>query len=207
MAAPKKVDYDRIEPGWRAGLKSPHQLALEYTAATGVACSHAAIIKHFKKLGIERSLAAKIKAKAEAMVTQAMVTGKVTKETLARDVDIINVGAMELANVQLSHRKDIQRYRNLCDKLLNEIELQTGERITFEELGEMMHKPNDKGIDRLNELYMKSISMPSRVDSAKKLVDTLKTLIGLEREAFGIDERGSLTKSLEDLLESIDGGA
>ena len=27
MAAPKKVDYEAIEPGWRAGIKSPEQLA------------------------------------------------------------------------------------------------------------------------------------------------------------------------------------
>ena len=54
MAAPKKIDYDRIEPGWRAGLLSPHQLAAAYTEETGQKVSHAAIIKHFKKAGIAR---------------------------------------------------------------------------------------------------------------------------------------------------------
>lgn len=54
MPARKKVDYERIEPGWRAGVLSPAQLAAEYTEATGVSVSHAAIIKHFKKLGVPR---------------------------------------------------------------------------------------------------------------------------------------------------------
>ena len=56
MAAPKKIDYDRIEPGWRAGLLSPHQLAALYTEETGQKVSHAAIIKHFKKSCIARDL-------------------------------------------------------------------------------------------------------------------------------------------------------
>ena len=56
MAAPKKIDYDRIAPGWRAGLLRPHQLAALYTEETGQKVSHAAIIKHFKKSGIARDL-------------------------------------------------------------------------------------------------------------------------------------------------------
>ena len=62
----------------RAGILSPRQLAAQYTEETGDPVSHAAIVNHFKKAGIDRDLAAKIRAKADAMVTQAMVTGKVT---------------------------------------------------------------------------------------------------------------------------------
>ncbi|MDI5448940.1 hypothetical protein MJL27_27140, partial [Salmonella enterica subsp. enterica serovar Anatum] len=45
------------------------------------------------------------------------------------------------------------------------------------------HPTDDKGRDRLNETYQKVISLPSRVKSLKDLSDSLKTLIGLEREA------------------------
>ena len=64
MAAPKKVDYERIEPGWRAGIKSPAQLASEYTEATGISVSRSAIIKHFTELGVPRDLKAKVRAAA-----------------------------------------------------------------------------------------------------------------------------------------------
>lgn len=60
MAAPVRIDYDRIEPDWRAGIKSAQQMADEYTLATGQKVSHAGISKHFKKLGIPRDLIAKI---------------------------------------------------------------------------------------------------------------------------------------------------
>ncbi|HHD7578734.1 TPA: hypothetical protein ACOVI3_002944, partial [Escherichia coli] len=53
----------------------------------------------------------------------------------------------------------------------------------------IMFDPDDKGRDRLNEIYQKVISLPSRVKSMKDLSDSLKTLIGLEREAYSIENK------------------
>jgi len=188
MAAPKKVDYERIEPEWRAGVKSPAQLAAEYTEVTGVSVSHAAIIKHFKKIGIPRDLVAKVRAKADSMVMESMVTGKVSSETIKRDADVIEANAQAIANALLSHRKDIARNRGLANKLLTELEAQVDNPEEFEKLGELMYSPDDKGMDKLNDLYKKVTSLPSRIDSAKKLGETLKVLIALEREAYGVDK-------------------
>lgn len=188
MAAPKKVDYERIEPGWRAGILSPAQLAAEYTKQTGVSVSHVAIIKHFKKLGVPRDLAEKVKAKAAAMVAEAMVTGKVSNVTTKQDAEIIDVAALTVANVEITQRKDIARSRALAISLLSELEQQTENRELFEQLGELLRSEDEKGQDKRNELYHKVISSPGRIDSMKKLSDTLKTLIGLEREAYGIAE-------------------
>ncbi len=117
MAAPKKIDYDRIEEGWRAGVLSPHQLADAYTEQTGTPVSHAAIIKHFRKLGIPRDLSQKIKAKAESMVTQSMVTGKVTNER-----EIIDANAAVVAHVDRAHRGMAKRMRETVDKLNAELD-------------------------------------------------------------------------------------
>lgn len=54
MAAKAKIDWSLIEPDWRAGTKSGQQLAEEYSLATGVSVTRAAISKHFKARGIER---------------------------------------------------------------------------------------------------------------------------------------------------------
>jgi hypothetical protein len=186
MAAPKKIDYERIEPEWRAGIKSPAQLASEYTAETGVSVSHAAIIKHFKKLGVPRDLAAKVKAKAAAMVTESMVTGKVSTVTTKRDSEIVAEAALTVANIQVSHRSDISRSRRLAMALLEELELETGDIQLFRELGEILRSEDDKGSDRRNDLYNKVISSAGRIDSMKKLGETMKTLVGLEREAYGL---------------------
>lgn len=198
MAAPKRVDYDRIEAGWRAGLLSPHQLAAAYVEETGQPVSHAAIIKHFKKHGIPRNLAAKIKAKSDAMVTAAMVTDPVTTETIKRDKDIVDDGADFLTAIRLGQRKDISRARGLANKLLDELEGLTDNRELFEELGELMRSPDDRGQDRRNELYQKIIDLPSRSKTMKEMSDTLKNLITLEREAYDIVPASKLELSNPD---------
>lgn len=189
MAATKKVDYARIEPGWRAGILSPRQLAAQYTEETGNPVSHAAIVNHFKKAGIDRDLAAKIRAKADAMVTQAMVTGKVTPEPLVPERQVIEDNATQIASVRISHRKDIARARSVAANLLAELELQTGPDAAamLADLGELMRSPDDKGQDKLAEVYQKVISLPGRVKTMKDLGDSMRVLIGLEREAYGIE--------------------
>jgi len=186
MAAPKKIDYERIEPGWRAGLVSPAQLASEYTEQTGVSVSHAAIIKHFKKLGVPRDLGAKVRAKADAMVMEAMVTGKVSPVTTAREADIVSDSAVLLATVRLSQRSDIARARRLAMSLLGEMEIETANLELFHELGIFLRAEDDNGRDRRNDIYQAVISSAGRIDSMKKLSDTLKTLITLESDAYGI---------------------
>ena len=189
MAATKKVDYARIEPGWRAGILSPRQLAVQYTEETGDPVSHAAIINHFKKAGIDRDLAAKIRAKADAMVTQAMVTGKVTPQPAVPERQVIEDNATQIASVRISHRNDIARARSVAANLLTELELQTGPDAAamLADLGELMRSPDDKGQDKLAEIYQKVISLPGRVKTMKDLGDSMRVLIGLEREAYGIE--------------------
>lgn len=188
MAASKKVDYDRIEADWRAGILSPRQLAAKYIEETGEPVSHAAIINHFKKVGIERDLAAKIRAKADSMVTRAMVTGKVTREPTVPDAQVIDDNAAQLAIVRISHRRDIARARGIAANLLSELEGQTGPDAAdlLSSLGEMQRQPDEKGQDKLNDVYQKVTSLPGRVKTMKDLSDAMRVLIGLEREAFNI---------------------
>lgn len=200
MAAKKKIDYARIEPGWRAGLKSVSQLAEEYTAETGTKVSHAAIIKHFKKLGVPRDLSEKIKSKVNSMVTESMVTGMVRAETKSNEKEIIDGAATEVATVLFSHRKDIGRFRGLVTKLLGEIESETDNPVLFEELADLIiwkinepeggvqTKDEIKRKQQLQTLFDRVMSNPARVDSLKKLADAFKTLVGLERQSLGLPD-------------------
>ena len=206
MAARNRVDYDRIEPGWRAGLLSPRQLASIYTQETGDKVSHAAIIKHFTGQGIPRDLSAKIKAKSDAMVTQAMVTEKVTPETRKRDRQIVDDAADVLTSVRLSHRTDIQRARGITMRLLEELEYQTGAENVYllEQMGELLRNDDDKGQDKLNDLYRKIISLPGRAKTMKDLGESLRVLVALERQAFCLDDKDSApVDALTSLLHGI----
>ena len=176
----KPIDWERIEYDYRAGILSVREIS----EARGV--SHTAVNKKAKQLGWERDLKAKIKAKADALVSKAEVSKEVSSRRVATEKETIDSGAQLIADVRLGHRKDIVRFRNLASKMLAELEGVTDNRDLFDELGELMRSPDDKGQDRRNDLYQRVIDLPSRSKTMKEMSDTLKTLIGLERDAYDI---------------------
>lgn len=181
MTADKKpTDWERIELDYRAGILSVREIA----EARSV--SHTAINKKAKTLGWERDLNAKIKAKADALVSKAEVSKKVSTEKLATEKETIDSYAQTIADVRLGHRSDISRSRRLANKLLDELEGLTDNRDLFEELGELLRSEDDNGQDRRNDLYQKIIDLPSRSKTMKEMAETLKTLITLERDAYDI---------------------
>lgn len=192
----RSVDWDAIEPQWRAGIKTKLQMSEEF----GV--SRAAMDKHFAKLGIDRDLTEKIRAKAEALVTQAQVTREVTAESIATEREIVDANANAQADAVLGQRRDVSRSRGVVQKLFAELETQLDCAEDFAKLGDLMASPDDNGTDKLNELYRKVMSLPSRVDSAKKLADALRVLIELERKVLRIkDDTG-----LEDAAKKFGDG-
>ncbi|HEF4749739.1 TPA: hypothetical protein SAO13_003744 [Burkholderia multivorans] len=186
MAQPNKAapDWERIEADYRAGVLSVREIA----AAQGI--SHTAINKRAKAEGWERDLSKRIQAKADALVSRREVSSAVSTETSIPDRVIVEANAEVIARIRLAHRGDIARSRKVAMSLLDELEQQTGNLDLFEQLGELLRSPDDKGIDKLNDLYQKVISTPTRIDGMKKLAETLKTLIGLEREAYNIGPDG-----------------
>lgn len=176
MAAPRIIDYGRIEPGWREGLLSVPQLAEEYEKATGQHVTRQAINKHFRELGIPRDLAAKIKAKADAMVAEAMVAGKVAVEenaTTRPEAQIVNSAATTVANVQLSQREDIRKLRERAAK--------------YEE--------------ELDECAEEDLS--KRVRILRDLKDCTCGLIAAERDAFGMDKGAAADDVIETITRRI----
>lgn len=180
--ARKLIDWEAVEVQYRAGIRSLKDIGNEF----GV--SDAAIIKRAKRDSWSRDLAAKIQAKAEAKVSAAMVSAEVSAQTKATEHAIIEANAQAIADAILAHRKDIRRNRGLANKMLAELEAQTDSPELFGQLAELMHSSDSDAPDKLNDLYRKVISLPSRIDSAKKLAETLRVTIALEREAFGMDK-------------------
>jgi len=190
VADKPEVDWEAIEGDFRAGV-----LSLREIAALHPGTNHVAITRRAKKEGWVRDLNAKIKARAEELVTRAAVTADVTEQQKATERQVIEANAERIAQVRGEHRGDIQRLRTLALGLLSELEGQSADPVLLEELGEMLRKPDEKGVDKLNDLYQKIISTPSRIDSAKKLAETLKAAIGLEREAYGLDDKKPVSSS------------
>jgi len=176
----KKIDWERIEIEYRAGLLSVREIAKSH----GI--THGAINKRCKRDGWVKDLQAKIKAKADELVSKREVSALVSKEVATSERILIESNASVIADIRMAHRTDIKRARLLAMELMMELESQTINAQLFEEFGELMRKENKDGIDRMNDLYHKIISGAGRIDGMKKLSDTIKNLIGLEREAYGL---------------------
>jgi AcrR family transcriptional regulator len=176
-------DWERIEADYRAGILSTREIA----SACGV--SHTAINKRAKKDGWVRDLKAKIQAKADELVSRRMVSTEVSSQKAATERQIIEANAERIAQVRGEHRGDIQRVRSLALNLLGELEGQSASLEDLATLGELLRNPDEDGNDRRNDLYLKIISTPSRIDSAKKVAETLKHAITMEREAYGLDDK------------------
>lgn len=194
MAQPEQKaapDWERIEADYRAGLLSVREIA----ASNGV--SHVAVGKRAKRDGWERDLQAKIKAKADSLVTKAEVTKEVTSEQAVTERRIVEANAQVIADVRVSHRKDIARARSLAMKLLDELEIQTDSTDLLEHL-ETALASGDDSPDGLMRVFQRVTSTAGRIDSAKKLAEAMKVLVGMEREAYGIVEATKLELSNPD---------
>jgi hypothetical protein len=179
----KPIDWEAVEREYRAGIRSLKDIGSEF----GV--SDAGIIKRSRKDGWTRDLAAKIKAKAESLVSAEAVSAEVSAQTKVSERQIVDANAEMMAGVIRSHHRSLGRLGGIIQLLFDRLESELTGTDLFSQLGEMMQSPDDSGnADKLNDLYRKVISLPSQTDTAKKLAETLKTQIELERKVFKIEE-------------------
>ncbi|EPS0645384.1 hypothetical protein ACVBEK_004204 [Cronobacter malonaticus] len=198
-----KPDWEAIESAYRAGLLSLREIASQHGISEG------AIRKRAKRDDWSRDLNAKVKERADDLVRKAEVRKKVRSENALTERVLIEATAEVIANVRMEHRGDVRRAREITNMLFDELAAECTDIDALEKLGELMRCPDDKGRDKLNELYHSIISMPERVKSAKALSEALKNLIGLERQAYDIGSTTAddTTQKLSDLMDELSGGA
>lgn len=195
----KRPDWEAIESAYRAGVMSLREIASQHDISEG------AIRKRAKRDDWSRDLNAKIKARSDDMVRKQEVRSQVRSETALSERVLIEATAEVITNVRMEHRGDIRRARELANALFDELSAECSDVAALEKLGELMIEPDDNGRDKLNELYRAVISLPERVKSAKALSETLKNLIGLERQAYGLDDMqpNKTASQLSDLMDEL----
>ena len=201
--ADKQPDWERIEQLFRAGV-----LSLREIAAACPGSNHVAIARRAKKFGWVQDLSAKIKAKANDLVTRRTVTADVTAERAVTDRAVIELNAEVIANVRMAHRGDISRGRRLTNMLLDELESLTEEQGTIKELIAQLKDGDRDDADAMSDilaLAQKMGALPSRTKTMKELAETLKTLVALERQAYDLDVKagGSDSEELSKLMDEL----
>ncbi len=206
MTTPAKAtDIIKAEINWKAiGLE--YRTGMRTLRAIGEThgVSHTAINKKAKKEGWVRDLQKKIKARAQELVTKAMVSSEVSKDGLVTERREVEAAGTVLANVLLRQQTNATRSMALAMSMLAELEAQTNDPDLFTKLGDILAKPSDDAaVDKLQDIFNKVISLPGRVDSMKKLAETLRILIALERQAFRMDEEAPDTSRLPEDLSNL----
>lgn len=192
--ARKAVDWEAVEREYRAGIRSLRDIGAEF----GV--SDAGILKRAKREEWLRDLTERIRAKAEAKVSAALVSEKVSAETNANERVVVEASAQVLADALLGQRRDVSRSRSIVQKLFDELEAQGDGLEELAMLGEALESGDE---EKLAQIARKVIAFPSRVDSAKKLAESLRTLVELERKVLRIKD----DTNLDDFAKKIGEGA
>ena len=135
--------------------------------------THTTIKTKADKENWSRNLGAKIAAAADKKLSKLQLSTELSTEKAASEKEVVEANAQAIVNIKLGHRTSIKKVNSLVESLLDEIET-------------------------LNE--SKSVeNLPMRVDVTKKLMDTLKTSIDKEREAYGINNLEQTQKPIENM--------
>lgn len=182
-----QIDWERIELDYRAGVKTLRQIADEHSI------SHGAINKRAKRDGWERDLSEKIHAKADALVSKAAVSKEVSKEGRVAENAVIDANALTQAGVRLAQRADIERARRICMSMMAELEQQGSDGALMAEAADILRSTPPEEMTKekrakLAEAAAKAGSLQARSSVMRSLSESLKVLIALERQAFGIRE-------------------
>ncbi len=199
MAERKQVDWESVERDYSAGLLSLREIAAKYGTTEG------GIRYKAKQKDWSRDLSQKIEQRTNEKLRKTELRTELRSEK-ASEKEVIEANAQAIVNIKLAHRGDIRKSKRIVNALFDELELTTDNRELFEELGELLRQESDSGQDKLNDIYKKVISMPQRIDGVKKLTDALKTMIGLEREAYDIQSTPTpIDNAVSSLLKAVQG--
>lgn len=192
-----KVDWDAIEPHYRAGIRSLRDLGKEF----GV--SDAAIVKHARVNGWTRNLRGKIEAKTREKVSAAMVRAEVSAETRLTETVRVEVESEVRARIEIAQSEDIKELRDSSMLMARET-ASTSEQIeNLRRLGEIMSE-GDEG--KMREVYERILSQPGRAKAHKDSVDTAIKAMEFQRKVLRLDETSSDNHgTFEQVLDSIAG--
>lgn len=187
---PRSPDWERIELDYRAGIKTLRQIAEAHGITEG------AIRKRAKRDEWTRDLSGRIHDKAEQLVRKEAVRSEVRKERAASEREVVDANARDVAEVRLGQRSHIQRASDVVMSMLGELEKQTISPELFEEIEQAL-ATRVKGEEltpaaraKLQDGMSKALSLSGRSSTMRSLTESLRILIGLQRQAYGMKDDG-----------------
>jgi hypothetical protein len=193
----KKTDWEAIERDYRAGVLSLREIGKIHGISEGM------IRKKAKAGGWERDLTERVNEK----VRNDLVRNEVRTADPRTEREIIETAAATVVHVVRSHRKHITKQTKLVDMLTDQLMEAAGKREDIEDAIEDETKDDQNGQRRA--MMLKAVSLQAHSSIAVNLSNALKTLVGLERQAFNIKDESEApaVSPLVSLLSQVSGTA
>lgn len=179
MSEKKQVDWERIELQYRAGILTLREIAAE----NGV--THGAINKRANRDGWSRDLGAKIKAKAEELVSKSLVSTEVSNAKKVSERQMVEAGAEAIVRVKSKHKRHIDRAWENIAILQDEQESLSLNHQLYLDVAEIV-KGEGADADRQMSMVRRVLELPNRIDGQKKIVEMIKTNASIERDTYDI---------------------
>lgn len=171
----KIVDWLAVEADYRPGILSNRDIARKH------GCTEGGVRKKAKKEGWVKDLSAKIESKADEIVRREAVRAEYADAT---EADIIDANANKSAGIQIAQCKEVRGIKGIALRLFEELQDQTESVDEYVKLSEILASNNSEAMQRR---FNKVADFSGRVDNMKKLTETVKTIIDLERKVNKID--------------------
>ncbi|MEP6601371.1 MAG: hypothetical protein ABJB49_06110 [Nitrospirota bacterium] len=178
-ASPPRVDadYEAIESLYRCGVLSIREIAKTHGLSEG------AVRKRAKRDGWDRDLTAKVNAK----VRSELVRSEVRTEVRTQDErTMVEAAATQIITLVREHRVEISRNRAMITTLMGQLEGAAEHRDLLEQIIDEVEDGDTGASTKRREVLLRAVALPTHAAVLKSLADTLKTVIGLEREAFNV---------------------
>lgn len=207
MAKRKTHDWELIEREFRSGQFSIREIAKQHCL------SDTAIRKKMKKLGVDRDLSALVAEKVRTELVRTEVRTEVRTATPETEQEIIDTAAARTVEVVRSHRVRIRSGSIVVEKLFDQLGEVTDNREKIE--AEIDTETEDDVVSNRRDMMLRAVSLQANASTAVSLSAALKNLIGLDREAFNlndskpIDQKDSSLKykchpDIQDMLDNPD---
>ncbi|KZZ72414.1 hypothetical protein A3765_28825, partial [Oleiphilus sp. HI0130] len=168
---------------------------LELSAKYGP--SESAIRRRAKHYKWERDLAKGVQSRTkEKLIREGAIEADLSEDQIVEEVATRN------ASVIKTHRDDIKKGRDICALLMDELKDTTANYMTLAELVEKMAK-DEEWQPQKRAAVERAISLPQRSGVLRDLANSMKTLQGIERTAYGIDGKEDDRDALDELLEVV----
>lgn len=180
----KYIDWDSIEPLYRAGVLSLHEICAQYEAdhinsqVWKTTVTHAAIIKKAKAKKWTRNLAGKVRDRVKEKVVTGLVTGRNQEKNQGlSDGEIVDAAAEVGHAVITRHMIEIAALVEIENQLLKELS----------DSPKRSYMANFQG-----QIISKEVQLTVKEKSAtlKDLADVRAKRIILERQAYNLDDEG-----------------